>query len=184
MATLTLQPDATAGKDASIESGSQAGSNFGNDARHTCGTYILTDGNARSLVQFDISSIPSGSVIDDATLTLTCENYYTTVTVYVHRVTASWTEGTVTYTNQPAHDGTADASLSVSSTGAKNFDVQALVQEWVDGTANYGIKLISSSEGTASLTGVNFDSSDFGTAGSRPKLVVNYTPPPSMFLVM
>jgi len=183
MPILTLQPNGTDGKDASIESVAQANNNFQTDPRFVCGTYILTNGNARALAEFDLSSIPTGSVINSATITLTCENYYTTITVYIHRITASWLENTVTYNNQPAHDATADASLSVSSVGAKDFSVTALVQEWIDGTANYGFKIIGSSEGTSSLTGSNFDSSDFGTAGSRPKIVIDYTPPSNFFLM-
>ena len=69
--TLNLQPDGCSGKDAEI-SDNNASTNYGaNNSffsdRWTCGGNPCT---ARSVIQFDLSSIPQGSTINSATLSL------------------------------------------------------------------------------------------------------------------
>ena len=75
----------------------------------------------------------------------------------------------------------ADANATPANTSADTevaWTITALVQEWIDGTANEGMLLkVSSESGTSH--GSDFHSSDSVTAGKRPKLVINYTPPPS-----
>lgn len=175
MAQVDIQPDGTAGKDAPIES-SSPGTNYANDTRLTSGTFIFGTGNDRHLAQFDLSAIPGNVTITQAILRLTINNYYSTVTHNIHRVTASWAEATVNWTNQPSHDASPVTSLSVTGTGTWDFDITSLVQAWYDGSAtNNGYKMIASSEGTGSLSGVEFCSSDHATPANRPLLRVTYS---------
>jgi spore coat protein A len=62
------------------------------------GTSMLTSKNAggslrRSLVRFDLSSIPAGATIQAATVTLYNDQATNSATVNLHRVSASWGEG-------------------------------------------------------------------------------------------
>lgn len=49
---------------------------------------------SRSVLRFDLSSIPMGSVVTNATLTMTVERGTGSPTQSVHRLLASWVEGT------------------------------------------------------------------------------------------
>lgn len=73
--------------------------------------------------------------------------------VTVHRITAPWSEGLVTWQNKPAHDPTAVARACVgdsSGTGWKQADVTALVHQWLLGVVpNHGLLLRDPTETTA-----------------------------------
>jgi hypothetical protein len=61
----------------------------------------------------------------------------------LHRLTAPWSEATVTWNNKPAHDPAVIATACVGDSfdlGWKVFDVTALVQGWRNGTfPNHGL---------------------------------------------
>ena len=67
--TLTLQPDAAAGDDLFIRSDSP-GSNPDTDVTLRIGNISASSVTYRTLIKFDLSSIPAGSLIDSATLSL------------------------------------------------------------------------------------------------------------------
>lgn len=192
MATLTLQPDAAAGKDNFIEQATPTS----NNGTATTLDVIMTGGATprRGLLEFDITSIPSGSTVTSATLSLFTSNGLTNVNTSIHRVTQAWTEAGSTWNKYDGitdwtsaggdYDATADANATPSSTAAgtqTDFDIKALVQEWVDGTANYGM-LVKITTESGNTTGHQFASSDNATAGYRPKLVVNYSPSGGLLL--
>lgn len=99
MTTVTLQPDATAGIDTSISSGSPA-ANFGVSVGMSTGKIGTTD-IRRSQVMFSnlvgsgVNQVPSGATINTATLTLYCdlETVTTDYNVGVHRALTQWFEG-------------------------------------------------------------------------------------------
>src|SRR6187549_2651072 len=73
--TLTLQPNASTGKDAELFSCIPCGystRNFGSIAENCAIAWTKNgaDHKIRSLIQFDLSSIPAGSTIMSATLSL------------------------------------------------------------------------------------------------------------------
>lgn len=184
--TITLQPDATAGKDAQIvgATGSST-SNFGNNAEFMafCGTISTVPTTTRGLIQFDLSGIPANSVINSAVLSLYAYNVpgvgghtVANSSCYIRRITSSWAENTVTWSNQPGITGSYAITLLNATSSTQNYDVNVanLVQEIVNGAVpNYGwmMQLVSESA-TRTLA---FASSDNATATLRPKLVVTYT---------
>ena len=134
--------------------------------------------NGRSFVEFDVSSIPAGSTVNTATLTLCATKVpSSTRTIDLHRITASWVETTLTWNNQPTVAASVtDSATTPGSPACMTWDVAADVQAWVDGTANEGWRAKDSveSQGTKYIT--EFATRENGTPADRPILDVNYTP--------
>ena len=170
-ASLVLQPGSE-GKDSHIRA-------LGPTSNYGSYTYLTVNWSPnqanRGLVEFTgLSAIAKGSTVNSAKLEL--YSRYNSPRDYfdIFRITASWSEMTVNWTNQPAHFATRYATVMVPSSGTYSWDVKTLVNEWVQEThSNYGFKLIKRTE---SSTYPYFVSSDYGTATNRPKLTVDYTP--------
>ena len=133
----------------------------------------------RALAQFDLSSIPSGSTINSATLELYAASIVGTTTLNVHRITGTWTETGVTWTNQPSFTSTADASISGGSgVGWRIWNVLSVVQSWYNGTnTNYGLLVKCSTETGITAITYTFATKEYSTTTYRPILRINYTPP-------
>lgn len=183
--TVTLQPGA-AGLDTYLSKPSQT-FNYGasDDLR------VNSDGLV-SIVQFDLSSIPGGSDIRSALLSL----YHTTGgsdTVNAFRLTRTWTEGTGSGSNTGSgatwasadgvqawgtEGGDYDTASGVATTLSANgswstWNLTALAAAWTTGAQpNYGVALVAAGGGTNAFT-----SSDTATATQRPKLVLDFLPP-------
>lgn len=196
--SLTLQPDATDGLDTFMFNAA-ATTNFGTDNRCIIGDL---DGGAnicRQLIKFDLSSIPAGSLIVSATLSLYLTNdtflgaVSSTYTVY--RQLKAWVEGQATWNiystgnNWNTAGGFDAADCEQTGIGArvmttsetlnefKDFTLDAaLVQEMLTGGAltNNGFFIKGSLEFHDAYT---FASSDHVTAGNRPKLALVYQAP-------
>jgi len=100
----------------------------------------------------------------------------------VEPATTCWTEGGLTWSNQPAVAAGVTSTLSLSSSSTNSvyyaFDVTADVAAMVAGTAsNYGWRIADSAE-SASGGGVSaiFNSKDLDTAARAPELVIVYSP--------
>ena len=134
--------------------------------------------NGRSFVEFDVSSIPSGSTVNTATLTLCATKVpSSTRTIDLHRVTASWVETTLTWNNQPGVAGSVtDSATTPGAPACMTWDVAADVQLWTDGTANEGWRAKDSVEGQGTRYITEFATRENGTPADRPILDVNYTP--------
>ena len=156
-----------------------ADTNYGSDT--SLYSQQRTSQARRALIQFGLSAIPSGSVINSATL----EMYATSATgnpqINLHRVTSSWTESGVTWNNQPSYDAAIVSSLTSSGTGWKVWDVKSLIEGYLNGTyTNDGILLKCNTEtGTTTVNKV-FASRENSNTSQRPVLRINYTPPPAM----
>jgi hypothetical protein len=168
-ATLVLQPGSE-GKDSHIREQGPS-SNYGTYNQLTV-NWSPNQPN-RGVVEFDLSPC-NGATINSAYIDLYNRANSPNDYFGIYRITATWEEMTVTWSNQPAHFATAYAELNVPSTGHYEFDVKTLVQQWASGTyVNYGFKLIKRTE---SGTYPYFCSSDYATADYRPKITVDYTP--------
>ena len=134
--------------------------------------------DGRSFVEFDVSSIPAGSTVNTATLTLCAVAVPTsTRTIDLHRITASWVETTLTWNNQPGVAGSVtDSATTPGSPACMTWDVATDVQLWVDGTANEGWRAKDSVEGQGTKYVTEFATRENGTPADRPILDVNYTP--------
>jgi hypothetical protein len=143
--------------------------NFGDIAVGNSGQ---VGGTARQLLlQFDLGAIPGGATITNAHVTLS-ETSTGAATVNVHRVLAPWTESTVTWQSL---GGAFSPTTTVSFSNAAAypiFDLTALVQSWVSGSApNNGVLLEQA--GTASTA---YKTSETANVNDRPSLSVCYTP--------
>jgi hypothetical protein len=182
-ATATLYPD----KDAMIVD-ITATTNYGTETGFGCARMTNTGVpyTARGLIEFDLSSIPEGSVINSATLYLYGVNHHYTdksTASYFERISQSWTESTVTWQNQPSRSAThAKISLAAVSSSTEDeivesTDLKSHVQEMLDDVStNNGFMFVLQSE-VDPYARLRYASSDYGTPSKRPKLVIEYTAP-------
>lgn len=196
---LFLQPDAAASKDTYIDAGAQS-ANYGVTQSLRAAPAAST---AKILLQFDLTSIPVGAVIDSAIITL----WHTTsggsgVSVSIHRALTDWFEGDGN-NSPPSGNGstwllrnvsgsvawgaaggqagtdyatTATDTTTVTGTVAPfDWDVTSDVQDFVDGVVtNRGWWFIVTATAARS-----FRSSDHPTTGERPAITVTYSIPPT-----
>ena len=179
--TLVLQPDAAAGSDAYIsEANPTTGYGDADEAWVANGSsFSLT------LLKFDLGGIPKGASIRNARLSLHHRNGNDAdVPVSVHRVTRSWSEGSVTWEKRYSssdwdspggdYDGSAIATTGVGpGTNTRyEWDVTALVQQWADEVySNNGFALRTAAAG---ISGERFDTSDHADTSRHPQLTVTY----------
>jgi hypothetical protein len=147
-----------------------------------------------SLVAWDVSAIPAGSVVASVSFEL----YVTNTTVHSYSVFAmerAWDELGATWnvagvarpwstagaSSASDRNGSALGSITSRSAGTLRVDLnaagRAAVQEWInDPTSNHG--LIFQNYGDAS-DGLDFRSSETSTVSQRPRLLITYaTSPP------
>lgn len=146
----------------------------------------------RSLLKFDISSIPEGALILNSKLNLWLSSVSndTSIDVTAHKMSHSWTENGANwntydgyyswktkggdFVSTPADTVGGISSLTDLSINYK-WDMTDLVKSWKGGAANYGILLKSSAEGTATYK--KFISSDDAyNPNNHPLLAVTYYP--------
>ena len=105
------------------------------------------NGITRSLVKFDLSAIPPGTQITQATLSLylvnSCDTGNRTHTVTPYRITSGWSETSVTWNTRPSFaEAYGSSSVSSQTYQRYTFDITNLVRGWVNGTLpNYGVML-------------------------------------------
>jgi hypothetical protein len=142
---------------------------------------------ARSLIRFDVSTLPANMCIQEATLRVrlvsSCDYAGASRTIRTYRITSSWSESSVTWNNKPGY-GSAYGSKSIVH-GAWNwysFDVTDLVKAWYDGTyTNHGIML----RGPETLGWRGFGTREWSSY--KPQLIVDYdldSTPPSGSIVI
>ncbi len=149
-----------------------------------------------TLLRWELPSIPSGSVVQSASITVRITNS-TKSTYAFYELLRNWTEAGATW-NQAAPGtpwGTAGAQKTVSpgadrgTAGLASFTSPAsglvtinlnaagiaLVQNWINTpSSNYGVTI--QNYVTSTGDGVGFDSSEATTAANRPKLTIAYGP--------
>jgi hypothetical protein len=104
----------------------------------------------RTFVGFPLPSIPTGCSLLGATLRMYANTAQGTRTVQVYRSAATWSESTLTWSNQPATTGSA-VGLTHSGTGWKEWGVESLVSAMYSGT-NTGFILKDSVENSGGTT--------------------------------
>jgi hypothetical protein len=138
--------------------------------------------NMRAFVQFSLAScsIPANALITVGELKLFMNSPPTASRTYeAHRVTASWAETTVTWTNQPAVAASATASVATGTTSSVTlkWNVTSDVQAFVDTTAsNFGWRIKDQTEDAATARTGQFRSAEYGTISQRPVLDISYYP--------
>ena len=149
----------------------------------------------RTLVRFDLATLPAGSCVQDATLRLTLTGAQNAARTYaVHAVSGTWTQGTgstnsgVTWrrrngvTAWATLGGDFAAPSATATTGTTNgavrsWNVTVDVRNMAAGLAtNNGWLIKDTSEGSGGE--FVFASREHGTASKRPQLVVTMGPCP------
>ncbi|MBL0340784.1 MAG: DNRLRE domain-containing protein [Bacteroidetes bacterium] len=188
--TVTIQPNPSQGKDAEVFSCvpcGYAGNNYG--TKKDFNAFAWTNsGNltmVRSLIQFDLSAIPSNALITDAKLSLffnptSSEGTHSGANAsYLQRVMAPWLESTVTWNNQPVTTTTNQVLIPTSATSTQNYlniNVTNLIRDMlVNPSTNYGFMMRLVNESV--MRKMILASSDHLTAALRPKLDITYTTP-------
>ncbi len=138
--------------------------------------------NLLPLLQFDLSALPAPPV---TRALLVLDQYAgtgsTAFALDAHRVTQAWTEADASWTSATATTtwagGTyastvyATATVTPGVPGTTQWDITAMVNEWLTGTANDGVELVLQSQPPTN-TYVQFASRDNATVAWRPQLVV------------
>lgn len=131
----------------------------------------------RVIIKFDLGLIPNNAIINSAVLNLQQITSYggAALTVGIHKITSDYTPS-VAWANQPSFEAVATTTLAFSDTnGARNLNVKNLVQEWVNGTTNYGMLVKATDETIAYPKDVG--SFDNTTNANQPTLTIDYTIP-------
>jgi RHS repeat-associated protein len=182
--TIKIAPTPSQSQDVMLLSTSPS-TNFEGNGRLSVGT--TSTGVARSLVKFDLSTIPANTALDSAQLQLHYDQTFTTnsnaVTIETHRMTLGWDESTATWTSSSGGvgelGGTAVKPANLGSAW-HSFDVKSITQAWVNGTqANNGFLLKAASE-TLGQGGPRYEPSELvynGETEVYPKLLVTYGRP-------
>ena len=205
-ATITFQdgvspaPSYTGTTDVILAEDANANANLG--GAENLETYFETEERRSSLLRWDLSGLPAGITVENATLELYrySGDAASAMDIVLYRVTRSWTEGTGDdfwvgpgYVPNGATRTTYDGSNSWTTPGGDfdatvvdqitlpagtgngwiALDVTAAVRAWVeDGLPNYGLLLRPLS---GQWTYHYFYSRNYGTDGRRPRLTVTYT---------
>lgn len=184
--------------------GNVANTNYGNydrlSARQwTHGGYHT---KMRSFLEIDISAIPSGSVINSATLDLyspdpqpndeykqlgtNTSSYCKENSSVLSRVTSPWSENEITWNNKPGTTSSNSKSLSNSLTVNQdylNIDITQLVQDMVDDKENsHGLELKNQDPET--FKSMVFASSDYDDEKLQPKIEIDFTVPTPTTIVI
>jgi len=174
MADTTLYPS----KDSYI-SEMAAGGNFGSaNVLYVYSSYWdENDDNCRTLIEFDISGLPANAHIISALLKLTCYDAAAGRTYEFRRITGAWTEGEVTWNNQPVVTNTNGVNhASPSSIGLYSKSVTAIVQDAVDLGVAFGVRIKDSNESDESSEDLTrFRSKEYNS--SDPELYIEYSLP-------
>lgn len=150
--------------------------NYGSETTFLIQSYTIYDN--RALLEFDISSIPSGATITVAELRLYCVSPAVGRTYEFRRVTGAWEELDVTWNNQPAITETNSIDHdSPTSVGWYNKSVLAMVQDARAAGTTFGVRIKDSVESGGAQTSSTFRSKEYTGTAYDPILYVEYTPP-------
>ncbi|MFC2111321.1 DNRLRE domain-containing protein, partial [Bacteroidota bacterium] len=186
--TITLQPNAVVGKDAYLDS--KTNNNYGNHPDFAAIAWNISSSLAlaRGIIDFNLSFIPNGAIIDSAYLSLYSYNSPSNGSHYsaggsnlsvLQRITSSWVESTVKWSTKPTTTTLNQVTLPASTSSIQhylNINVTNLVQDMINNpNSSFGFcfKLVTEQYNRKML----FASSDHTNPSLRPKLEVTYTIP-------
>jgi hypothetical protein len=136
----------------------------------------------RSLLEFDLSSIPEKALITKADLYLESYGIHEYASqnnaTWMYLVTESWDEETVAFYDSVATDTTGKVALARSTSATQDYtvDLKDYIQDWVDGTTtNYGLLYRLQTE--QYYARMVFYSSDASDHTKHPKIDLEYVIP-------
>jgi len=137
-----------------------------------------SSGNARSLVNFSLPSVPQNCYVTAATLKLYVTSGTIGRTIQVYQAAGSWTETGATWNNQPTTTGSAATAASTSTVGYAQWNVASEVQAMETSTA-YGFLVKDFAENNGTSVTQTYSSREGANA---PQLVITFgdmpSPPP------
>jgi Secretion system C-terminal sorting domain len=140
----------------------------------------------RTLVDFDLSTIPNGSTILNAELLLYTDKNSTKYPTghdvtsgsnacIIRRIISSWTENSVTWNNQPGTSVVNQVMMPQSTSNFQDYSIEVtkLVQDMINDTSNsFGFRINLQDE--IPYRRLVFASQDNGDTAIHPKLVITY----------
>ncbi len=186
-ATVTVQPGfiSSSAKGTYISSGSP-NTPQGNSPYLVVGS--ASGSTTRTLLQFDLHSVPTGVTITDAQLGLYALQSTSAGALEAHRISAWWEEGGATWNSREYQGGVAwatpggdyDAASAGGGSGGTNVHwesvpVTSLVQDWVNGAKSYLGMIVRYGSENGSQPTQSFAADGYsGSIALRPKLVVTF----------
>jgi hypothetical protein len=192
---LTANPaSSTAAIDSAVQQGSAA-TNFGTAT--SANVTSSNNANRRLYLKFDLTrcspAVPSSAIVLVANLRLYASAIPSSCRTHdIFRVTATWAESTITWTNQPL--GTTvnsppqaqrTASMNIGSGTCTNATANAYVSGWtvttdvqsfVAGTTtNFGWMIRDDVENSTLAAASTYSTKNLGTLAQSPQLVVTYS---------
>ena len=154
----------------------------------------FTNSEVRGLIKFDLSSVPQGSIIIGATITLYADtttansgNGYPGQPTYgsnngsiLQRVISPWNQLAVTWNSQPLVTDNGSILVPQSTSTAENYtlDISSLLNFWVQNPdSNFGVML--SMTNSSAYNNLIFCSGAHPDSALRPAINFCYTPPPN-----
>jgi len=179
--TVTLYPDIDAAIVNALAYPEKADNNYGAYTVNRAWAWSWSSQNYywRTLMKFDLSSIPVWANVTSAQLTMYGTNHNPLTNsnaCYLERVTSDWSEMGVTWNTQPTVTSTGKISLAQSTSSTQNYtiDVTSFVNGWIGGDySNYGLRMKLQVENK--YASMEFASSDHTDSNKHPKLVITYT---------
>jgi hypothetical protein len=155
----------------------KSGSNHGTDT--TMDVRSKTNQGGRALVEYDVSSIPTGSAVDSALLRLCATVVPNQTRTYdAFRVTAAWAEASVTWDSQPTVAAAATASTTTpASSGCMTWMVTVDVQAWADGAPNNGLQVTDDTENDGNYNSSFRTRESTAVPADQPRIDVVYYAP-------
>jgi hypothetical protein len=153
--------------------------NFGTAATLYVGSQS-TSATGRALFRFDLGAIPPGATLAGASFRAYLVSTSTSppsLYVEARQILKTWTEtgaGSVTWNNQPGTVSIGKTNPVGTALTYYDWEVTGLVQDWRSGVANYGLELMSTTEGTVGWRG--FASRESVSPPYPPRLVISYWP--------
>lgn len=181
--TLTLQPGVKDGIDVHVD---DLNPNLTDNLTPIMNAGYNTIGSIPTLshnfLQFDLSSIPAGSTVVSATLSLThsstvAHSASSDNAELLAKVTQLWYENTVTWNNQPTFSSTDTVHIGTTNVGddKPNINILSFVQDWVNNPLNsFGMVMHLVDEPGTLGRFQSYASSDAPDSSARPKLVVQW----------
>lgn len=182
---ISLQPDGEKGKDAIIGS-IVLHTNYGES--ELVDLYAWTQGGnlniVRTVIDFDLSDIPEGAIIDSAFISF----YFNNTTAYgdkhqgdtdfiIQRITSDWEESTVTWFTQPSATTVNQVLVAGASTPMQDFphiNITQLIRDYCQDMDNsYGLLMKLKDE--SPYNWLLLSSSDHPNEQLRPKLDLYYS---------